>query len=252
MKNELMNFNFTGSDIRVVTKNGEPWFVAKDVANVLGISNVADNIKNYPDKEKDIDSVYTLGGKQKMATISEAGLYRMIFQSRKPEAERFKDWVFNEVLPSIRKTGHYAVMNEEPKEIFIARALIAAGQMLEEKNAKIKELEPKAEFADLVSENSKQYSFQKAAKVLGFEGVGEKNLFEFARNYGLLMKDNQPYQQYVNSGLFKIVVQNFEKPSGEKSVNLKTVITGKGLDYLSKMLKARGHKQVHQFLPGWK
>jgi prophage antirepressor-like protein len=114
---QLQQFSYTGNDIRVITKNGEPWFVAKDVAEILAIANVSDNIKNYPDKEKGIDTIYTPGGSQKVSIISEAGLYRMIFQSRKPEAEGFKDWVFNEVLPSIRKTGSYSKSKKQLSQV---------------------------------------------------------------------------------------------------------------------------------------
>jgi prophage antirepressor-like protein len=105
---QLQQFNFGENKIRVLSKEDELWFVVKDVCLILDIANVSDSIKNFPQNEKGIDSVDTLGGSQKMVTISEPGLYRLIFQSRKMEAETFKTWVFTEVLPSIRKTGSYA------------------------------------------------------------------------------------------------------------------------------------------------
>jgi anti-repressor protein len=242
---DSMLFLFDGQGVRVVLRDGAPWFIMQGVADILGIQNPRQ--LKFADNEKDVCSIYTLGGEQKHSIISEAGLYRMVFQSRKPEAEKFKTWVFTDVLPSIRKTGKYAVNNEEPREVIVAKALIAASQIIEEKNAKIAELEPKAEFADHIAEAPRYYSFREAAKLLGIVEMGEKNLFSFARSNGLLMNDNQPYQQYVASGLFKTVAQKFEKPNGEKAVNLKTVLTGKGLDYISKLLKRSGYQQVKQF-----
>ena len=85
----------------------DPWFAAVDLCRALDIQNVRQNLANFPDDEKGVSTIYTLGGPQKMLVVSEAGLYRLIFMSRKPEAEKFKRWVFHEVLPSIRKYGYY-------------------------------------------------------------------------------------------------------------------------------------------------
>jgi hypothetical protein len=85
----------------------EPWFIVKDVSDVLGLGNPRETLRNFPENEKGVSSADTLGGNQEMLVINEPGLYRLIFQSRKPEAERFKTWVFSEVLPQIRKTGSY-------------------------------------------------------------------------------------------------------------------------------------------------
>jgi prophage antirepressor-like protein len=86
-----------------------PMWIAQDVCNILDIENVSDACRNIPDKDKGIDITDTLGGKQEMISVTEAGLYRLIFKSRKPEAERFQDWVFSDVLPTIRKTGTYQI-----------------------------------------------------------------------------------------------------------------------------------------------
>lgn len=115
----------------------------------------------------------------------------------------------------------------------------------------IQELEPKAQFADCIADNPKFYSFREASKLLGFENMGEKKLFSFCREQGLLMVEypnsNQPYQKYVDKGYFKTVVQNYDRPNGETFVNIKSVITGKGLDYLSKLLFGNGHRKVSEF-----
>ena len=116
--NEISQFQFDGNDIRVVTKNGQPWFVASNVADILGVINYRDTLAGFPESEKRQEILHVgntdtkTGVKRKVSLISEPGLYRMIFQSRKPEAEKFKTWVFSEVLPLLRKTGSYSVPSD--------------------------------------------------------------------------------------------------------------------------------------------
>lgn len=108
-------FEFQESPVRTVIKDGEPWFVAKDVCEVLGIVNHKDAIRDFPEDEKGVvttDPLGAKGGRQETNVINEPGLYRLIFSSRKEEAEIFKRWVFHEVLPSLRKTGRYELPQE--------------------------------------------------------------------------------------------------------------------------------------------
>ena len=102
-------FNPTNQPIRVEIRDNAPWFVAKDVCNALTINNHNDAISRLDDDEKGVATIDTLGGKQSMSIINESGLYNLIFQSRKPEAKAFRKWVTSEVLPSIRRTGRYAL-----------------------------------------------------------------------------------------------------------------------------------------------
>ncbi len=107
---EVFNFKQENVSIRVKSIDGEPWFVAKDVCEVLDIQNSRDTLAKVLDEdEKSVATIYTLGGNQNMQIVSESGLYHLIFVSRKPEARKFRKWVASEVLPSIRKTGMYAV-----------------------------------------------------------------------------------------------------------------------------------------------
>jgi len=110
---QVVPFAFGDNLVRVVERDGEPWFVAKDVCEVLGLENPTESLRNFPDNERGSLSITEgtspLGGNPNVNIISEPGLYRLIFQSRKPEAEAFKTWVFNEVLPAIRKKGYFAV-----------------------------------------------------------------------------------------------------------------------------------------------
>jgi prophage antirepressor-like protein len=118
--NNLVIFRFQEElEVRTLERDGEPWFVAKDVCDILGLGNVTETLRNMPDDEvfalssaegKTIGFSHATAG---VNLINEPGLYRLIFQSRKPEAEAFKRWVFHEVLPSIRKTGSYVMLKEE-------------------------------------------------------------------------------------------------------------------------------------------
>lgn len=103
----LQSFSFDDELVRVVMRDGEPWFVAADACRVLGIQNVSQALENFDDDEKGIASGYTLGGQQQLLVVSEPGLYRLIFMSRKPNAKPFQRWVRHDVLPSIRRTGRY-------------------------------------------------------------------------------------------------------------------------------------------------
>lgn len=104
---KVFTFNENNKPIRVEVVDGEPWFVAKDVCDALGIENNRNAASRLDDDEKGASIVRTPSGEQQMTTVNESGLYSLIFQSRKPEAKKFRKWVTGEVLPSIRKTGKY-------------------------------------------------------------------------------------------------------------------------------------------------
>lgn len=134
MSKALQVFNFEKRDVRVVMKGSEPWFVAKDVCDVLEIQNARDTIARVLDEdEKGVDKIDTLGGAQEMNVINESGVYTLVMRSNKPEAKRFRKWVTSEVLPALRKTGSYSVKKnpDEERKLEIARQRIA----LQEKNA---------------------------------------------------------------------------------------------------------------------
>ncbi|MEI2781557.1 MAG: BRO family protein [Candidatus Competibacter sp.] len=113
MSNDLITFNFVAQSVRVLMIDGEPWFVAADVLEVLTLDRKA--LERLDSDEKGVSSIHTLGGPQKMTVINESGLYALILTSRKPEAKKFKKWVTSEVLPALRKRGHYAMLGtDEP------------------------------------------------------------------------------------------------------------------------------------------
>lgn len=116
---QAFRFNANDKEVRTLLIENEPWFVAKDVCDILEHSNSRQAIQELDEDEKGVSNVYTLGGNQKMAIVNESGLYNLIFKSRKPEAKSFRKWVTAEVLPSIRKTGSFGVKKSTENKDFI-------------------------------------------------------------------------------------------------------------------------------------
>lgn len=114
MSASLISYQFDDEPVRVVMVAGDPWFVANDVAKVLGYRDAEKLTRNLDDDEKGTHNMGTLGGLQDVAIISESGLYSGIFKSRRPEAQRFRKWVTSEVLPELRRTGRYVLHDLEP------------------------------------------------------------------------------------------------------------------------------------------
>ena len=138
--NELQNFNFSGQGVRIITINDEPWFVGKDVADILGYSNSRKALSDHVDDEdKGVTKSDTLGGNQNITIINESGLYSLILKSKKPEAKQFKRWVTSEVLPTIRKHGAYMTQPQVPTTQRELIMLALAGN--EETNQRIDAIE---------------------------------------------------------------------------------------------------------------
>lgn len=233
-------------DVRTVTINGDPWFVGKDVAAALGFTNPRDAISTHVfDEDKGVESIDTLGGKQKMTVINESGLYALVFGSRLKSAQRFKHWVTSEVLPAIRKTGGYRTPAPQGKEL-LALAVLEAQKTIEAQNAEIERMRPKEIFADAVKASTSSILIGDLAKLLRQNGVdtGQKRLFEQLRNEGYLMKTgssrNMPTQRYVADGLFQIKETVISNPDGSVRMTKTTKVTGKGQQYfLNKYLNDR-------------
>lgn len=224
-------------DVRTVTINGDPWFVGKDVAAALGFTNPRDAISTHVfDEDKGVESIDTLGGKQKMTVINESGLYALVFGSRLKSAQRFKHWVTSEVLPAIRKTGGYRTPAPQGKEL-LALAVLEAQKTIEAQNAEIERMRPKEIFADAVSASNSSILIGDLAKLLRQNGVdtGQKRLFEQLRNEGYLMKTgssrNMPKQKYVENGFFQIKETVISNPDGSVRMTKTTKVTGKGQQY---------------------
>ena len=219
--------------------NGEPWFIAKDVCDALG---VATNHLREEGRGLDDDEVSTLpnweGKGAAPLIISEAGLYSLVLKSRKPEAKRFKRWVTHEVLPALRRDGAYVASDgAEDDATLMARALLAAKRAIDRKDRRIAELEPKALFADAVSASDGTCLVGELAKMMTQAGftVGQNRLFAILRNDGYLGKSgsnrNVPLQRYVEMGLFKIKETAITHADGHVTINRTPKCTGKGQRY---------------------
>lgn len=239
MSNEIVK-QFDNAEfgaLRVVKdESGEPWFVAKDVCDALGLSNVSVALQRLDDDER---SKFNLGRQGETNIITEAGLYSLIMASKKSEAKAFKRWVTHEVLPAIRKDGGYMVAKaDETPEQTMARAVLIAQATIERQNKQIEEMRPKAVFADAVSVSKSTILVGDLAKILrqnGFE-VGANRLFGILRDQGYLCKQkgamwNMPTQRSMEMGLFVVKETTITHSDGHSSINKTPKVTGKGQVY---------------------
>lgn len=225
MNNPLSIFQYEGQQVRTIEQNGEPWFVAYDVATILGYSKPANAVSTHC--KAGFTTPKQGGGF--MTIIPERDVYRLIMKSNLPSAERFENWVVGEVLPSIRKTGTYSM---QPMEL-ISRAVIEAQKVIEHQTALIANMTPKAEFYDAVTGSSDAVDIGSAAKVLNL-GIGRTKLFQFLRDEKILQRNNQPYQQFIDAGHFRVIESSYNKPDGSTHISLKTVVYQKGIDLIRK------------------
>lgn len=168
--------------------------------------------------------------------IPENIFYRLAMKAKNETAEVFQAKVADEILPAIRRTGMYSVF-QVPKTL--PDALRLAATAIEEKEAAVKQLEaakPKVEFYDAVAGSKDAIEIGEAAKVLNVPGVGRNKLFSILRIHKILMQGNQPYQEYVDRGYFRVIEQKYTKPNGDTCINIKTLVYQKGLDYIRKIL----------------
>lgn len=241
--NEIQTFDFDGSGIRTLTIDEEPYFVGKDVAQVLGYSNPRDAIAKHVDAEdKGVAKCDTIGGQQNQTVINESGLYSLILGSKLPEAKRFKRWVTSEVLPSLRRNGMYAMdeLLDNPD-----LAINALQKLKEEREARRQlelqneQMKPKALFAEAVETSSTSILIGDMAKLLRQNGVevGQRRLFDWLRTNGWLMKTgesrNMPTQEAMEKGYFEIRERTISNPDGSVRITKTTKVTGKGQVWLT-------------------
>lgn len=224
--------------VRTIEQDGKVMFCGKDVAVALGYSNPNKALRDHTRGERIVTPLETSGGIQQVQFISEGDLYRLVASSKLPSAQQFESWVFDEVLPSIRKRGGYmaSVKDETPEET-MARAFILAKETIERKNREIAEMKPKALFADAVSTSDKCMLVGELAKVLRQNGVqmGQKRLFAWLRDNGYLMKRgssyNLPTQKAMEMELFEVKETAINHSDGHVSTNFTTKVTPKGQQY---------------------
>lgn len=237
---EVQLFNFENHEVRSLLVDDEPWFVGKDVAEILSYSNTRKALTDHVDDEDKMDGVTirdSIGRNQKPVLINESGLYSLVLSSKLPSAKKFKRWVTSEVLPALRKTGQYQVKELSGQEL-MAKALIEAQSVLAAKDKQIEQMKPKVVFADAVATSHTSILVGELAKILKQNGIemGQKRLFAWLREKGYLIKRqgtdyNMPTQKAMELGLFEIKEGSYVNGSGVNITTKTPKITGKGQQY---------------------
>lgn len=231
--NELQIFNNPKfGQVRTIIEDGKTLFVAFDIAKALGYARPNDAINQHCryTVKRSIPHPQSPEKNIEVNVIPEGDIYRLAAKSELPGAEEFESWIFDDVLPTIRKTGLYLTPAIDSKMLY----QIAA--QLEAKEKKILELTPKAEFFDAVADSKDAIEIGAAAKVLN-SGIGRNRLFEILRQEKILMDNNQPYQKYIDAGYFRTIEQKYTKPDSSINISIKTLVYQKGLEYIRKLLK---------------
>lgn len=246
---ELNIFQYQDTPVRTVTVEGEPWFVAADVARLLGYSSTAAMTRTLEADEKGVHSLHTPGGDQDFTIVSESGLYSAIFRSRVPGAQHFKRWITREVLPSIRKHGGYLTDSKVEEVLADPDTIIRLATDLKTERERRAALEaqavadkPKVLFADAVSTSKSTILIGELAKILRANGVqvGQNRLFQRLRDAGFLIRRrgsdwNMPTQRSMEMGLFDIKETAITHSDGHVSISKTTKVTGKGQQYFIDM-----------------
>ncbi|MFK4857101.1 phage antirepressor [Lactococcus petauri] len=250
--NELQNFNFNGKQLRTVLIDNEPFFVGKDAAVAIGYKNFRDALKSHvKDKYKRESRITTPSGAQKITVISEPGLYQLAGESKLPSAEPFQDWVYEEVLPTIRKHGAY-MTDAKAQDVLsgngLADLLLQAGnqiKQLESEKAAMKiELEEATErtrYLDLILESPDKMTTTQIA----FDyGMGAPTFNKLLASLKIQRKVNGQwilYRQYMGKGYTKTETFPITHKDGRRGTTTNTVWTQKGREFLYRKLKKNGH-----------
>lgn len=244
----LQVFAFEGTEeIRTLLINDEPYFVANDVAKALGYKNPSKATNDHCKKAIKAWGNDSLGRRQEFKVIPEPDMYRLIIKSNLPDAEKFENWVMEEVLPTIRKHGAY-LTDEKALDITtnpssLADLLLQAGEQLKQKDLIITEMQPKALFSDAVRGSKNSCLIKDLATILKQNGVdiGQNRLFDWLRENGYLCtggrRHNQPTQRSLDLKVMDVREHVRTNKDGELVTRFTPLITGKGqLYFVNKFL----------------
>lgn len=247
--NNLQIFNSPEfGQVRIVQQNGEPWFIGKDVAEILGYSNTPKAIRDHVDDEDKLTERIVLSGQNReVAIINESGLYSLILSSKMPKAKEFKRWVTSEVIPAIRKHGGYLTADKIEQALTDPDTIIKLATTLKEERAARQQAEaslqaakPKVLFADAVSASDSTILIGDLAKILKQNGynTGQKRLFQWLRDNGYLIKRqgadyNSPTQRSMELGLFRVKETPIIHADGHVTVNKTVKVTPKAQIYFA-------------------
>lgn len=249
--NDLMPFDYQGTQMRTVLIDGDHWFVAADVARILGYRDAHNLCRRLDEDDRGTRSVSTPSGDQDMTVISEPGLYAAVLGSQVEGARAFKRWVTREVLPSLRKTGSYEVQRLTPLQLAerlvdAELRVIAAQERNTVLSGEVAQLTPKAEMFDGFLSTTGDYSVNEAAKCLARVGVltGQNRLFKQMSDAGWAYRDAKgdwlPYQQHIDNGRLRVKARWYFHPvTGERIADTPQIrVTAKGLAALRDSLTA--------------
>ena len=223
--------NMEFGKLTVMEKDGEFFFIGKEVAEKLGYANTRDALVRHVDTDDKADVVFHDGRQRRnMVSINESGLYSLILSSKLPQAKDFKRWITTEVLPSIRKNGGYLKNQEKmSNEEILANAVLLANHLIAEKEKIIEDLEPKAKYFDELVNNYLLTNFRNTSKELH---IPQKVFIQFLIDKELIYRDKKnrllPYAKN-NKGYFEVKEWCKE---GSKAVGIQTFVTPKGRNYL--------------------
>jgi prophage antirepressor-like protein len=250
--NQLQVFNFNDAEIRTIEKDGQPWFVLKDVCEVLGLRSPDVRQRLSDDVVSTHTITDTIGRANTATIINEDGLYDVILESRKPEARAFRKWVTSEVLPAIRQHGGYLTPAKIEEVLLNPDTIIDLAQRLKQANeekaklaAQIEANKPKVLFAEALETSGNSILIGELAKLLKQNGIeiGQNRLFERLRQEGYLMRTkderwNDPTQKALELGLFEIKKRTINSPDGTVRTVKTTKVTGKGQIYFINKYKS--------------
>ena len=241
--------------VRVVERDGEPWFVGKDVAEALGYYDTNKAVAMHVDDDDKLNDKTALSlGQRGGWLINESGVYSLVFSSKLRKAKEFKRWVTLEVLPAIRKHGGYLTPNKIEEVLTDPDTIIKLATTLKEERAarmqaelKLEEAKPKVLFADAVSASKTSILIGDMAKLLKQNGheIGQKRLFQWLRENGYLIKRlgadyNSPTQWAMEKELFEIKETTVSHADGHISITKTTKVTGKGQVYFVNLFAKKG------------
>lgn len=247
MDNQIQVFqNNELGELRVIEINSEPWFVAKDICNILEIKNTTQAIQRLDTDER---TMFNIGRQGVTNIVNEYGLYNLILASRKKEAKEFKRWITHDVIPAIRKTGGYIEGEEKMSDDeLIAKAMGVLHRKLEQANKQLEEQKPKVIFADSVEASKDSILIRDLAKLLNQNGIdmGQNRLYDYMRENGYLINSrfedrNMPTQKAMNMGLFEIKEGTINTSHGTRLARV-TKVTGKGQIYFMNKFKQQTSK----------
>lgn len=256
--NEPRQFNFEGHELRALTIDDEPFFVGNDAASAIGYLDTKNALKAHVKaKYKRGWRITTPSGIQEMTVISEPGLYQLASESKLPSAEQFQDWIYEEVLPMIRKHGAYMTPSAIQEAIVNPDFIIKLATQLKEEQEKTasltaanQEMKPKALFADAVSASSTSILVGSLAKILRQNNVniGQNRMFDWLRRHGYLSTRrgsdwNLPTQRSMDLGLFEIKESTHLNGDGVNVTTKTPKVTGRGQQYfINRFLKEKNNE----------